>query len=747
MAARTFTSAGVNNLWSNVANWDGGVAIPQEDDSVTIPAGQTCEYDYNSAYTTGIAGITVTGTLKLTRTAGTYKLFMKASATIGGAGTFDCGTSGDVIPFAAKHTITGGSGWYINGGSGLTMTVYAAEPTIKYVRLTATEPIGETVIAVDTDVTGDIWAAGDSVHIVRPLKNANVCEQRVIAAAGIASGTITITAGLTAEKYANNWLVLMTRNVKFIVNGTEAIKGFSEGKITIAGGMFDALTSNYAIATCPGITISGGSFLVGITSSSITYISGGVFVRATTGTIINCTAHISDILHLNGQCGLFNYSKISGGIFSGGVYFCNEVNFVVVTGGDFSHYINIFSKAAHANIIGGNYTDCTYVTNNSSALLNNCTMSNNSLGDCSLTMFSAYNVLFGSTVEVVAYTSLPEIYYSQSINHDQVAGAYKAWTSGGITTKQAVTVPVGYLSAMQTVLVNGTVKGYWQKEVTVSAGASINIEMQLRKDASMTYLPRCIVFSKADTDPFAGGAGLKTFTMTDSIDTWESDVYTYTNTGTEDVTLVIRCQGMNATGNLYSLADVEQINVDLTGAIALLNAIKPKTDLIPASPAPANEYDARLVTIQADLDNPSQYKADVSGLATASEYDADFTQVVELLYSIMGGEGWTDETLVSIQAAIEAISGIDEAGVRNAIGLAAANLDTQLTNIPKGTTVYDGKTLTELIKLISAVLLGKLSGGGTGQLAFRDIADTKDRVIADIDLATGDRTTQTLDGA
>lgn len=66
--------------------------------------------------------------------------------------------------------------------------------------------------------------------------------------------------------------------------------------------------------------------------------------------------------------------------------------------------------------------------------------------------------------------------------------------------------------------------------------------------------------------------------MTDSVDTWENG-YTLTPTTTsEDVTLVIRCQGMNALGNLYSLADVEQINVDLTSALAKLVAIQAKTD-------------------------------------------------------------------------------------------------------------------------------------------------------------------------
>src|SRR5690606_8579177 len=37
-----------------------------------------------------------------------------------------------------------------------------------------------------------------------------------------------------------------------------------------------------------------------------------------------------------------------------------------------------------------------------------------------------------------------------------------------------------------------------------------------------------------------------------------------------------------------------------------------------AIPAPANEYDTELAAIQADLNNPNQYKADVSNLATTA---------------------------------------------------------------------------------------------------------------------------------
>lgn len=50
-----------------------------------------------------------------------------------------------------------------------------------------------------------------------------------------------------------------------------------------------------------------------------------------------------------------------------------------------------------------------------------------------------------------------------------------------------------------------------------------------------------------------------------------------------------------------------------------MDAVKSKTDNIPASPATAGEYTAALATIQSDLDNPGQYKADVSGLATSQQ--------------------------------------------------------------------------------------------------------------------------------
>lgn len=62
----------------------------------------------------------------------------------------------------------------------------------------------------------------------------------------------------------------------------------------------------------------------------------------------------------------------------------------------------------------------------------------------------------------------------------------------------------------------------------------------------------------------------------------------------------------------------EGINTMGYDLITAADAIKVKTDLIPASPAQAGEYTAAIAAVQADLDNPDQYKADVSALATTA---------------------------------------------------------------------------------------------------------------------------------
>lgn len=66
----------------------------------------------------------------------------------------------------------------------------------------------------------------------------------------------------------------------------------------------------------------------------------------------------------------------------------------------------------------------------------------------------------------------------------------------------------------------------------------------------------------------------------------------------------------------WTSADITALALEAT-----VQAIKAKTDAIPVNPAPAAEYDVRMATIQADLDDPIQYQADISSLALEATAD------------------------------------------------------------------------------------------------------------------------------
>ena len=96
---------------------------------------------------------------------------------------------------------------------------------------------------------------------------------------------------------------------------------------------------------------------------------------------------------------------------------------------------------------------------------------------------------------------------------------------------------------------------------------------------------------------------------------------------------------------------------------------------------------------------------------------------------------------------------LDAAATRAALGMAAANLDTQLGALPtaaeNATAVLDeiieaALSLRQAMRLCIAAMGGKASGLETTTAIYRDSADTKDRITATVD-ANGNRTAVTLD--
>ena len=193
--------------------------------------------------------------------------------------------------------------------------------------------------------------------------------------------------------------------------------------------------------------------------------------------------------------------------------------------------------------------------------------------------------------------------------------------------------------------------------------------------------------------------------------------------------------------------------------------------------------------------------AAASDLATVAGYldteIAAIKAVTDKLDTMLenSSDGWI-WTIAALQQAPAGGTGLDAAGVRAAIGLASANLDTQLaaidtktTNLPTdpadqslviaatdaimtrlgapagarvsadiaalptaaenatavmASTIEGTFDLTESARLWNAALAGKASGLATATATFRDLADGKDRIVATVD-ADGNRTAVTRD--
>ena len=520
MATRTSVGSG---LWSSVGTWDTGV--PVDGDDVVIASGHVIEFDANqSAFVTGVK-VTITGTLTHTTAAGSYCLFLKTGASVVGAGTWNIGTSGAPIPFASKHTVTGAAGWYVDGVSGLTMTVYGAEPTYTSIKLSADEAIGQTELSVDTDVTGDIWAAGDIIRI-DDINRGQESEERIIATGGIAAGTITVTAGLTAAKSTGAVVSLITRNIRIIAVGTGSYTIYRVGtgsvtKLTVAGGMWYGVNKNMFNA-CLYLVVSGGTISGnsdGITGCSNLVVSGGVFSGNSNG-ISSCSN-----------------SVVSGGVFSGNGGGINSCSNSVVSGGTISGNAYGIINCSNSVVSGGTFNGNSY--------------------DIANTTGNLFGVELTAAIEHYQYTNITNGWHSlQSDNHDAVEGAVKAWCKGGVVTSQTAIKPDGYTQACAHALESATYPAFWYKKFTVPAGQTYSIEVQLRKSASMAYLPRVYLMASIG-NPLAGATPVDTFTMTNSIDTWESDTFTVDNSaGDYDLDYALWFVAKNASGNVYSAYDI-----------------------------------------------------------------------------------------------------------------------------------------------------------------------------------------------
>lgn len=104
----------------------------------------------------------------------------------------------------------------------------------------------------------------------------------------------------------------------------------------------------------------------------------------------------------------------------------------------------------------------------------------------------------------------------------------------------------------------------------------------------------------------------------------------------------------------------------------------------------------------------------------------------------------TSETEFSATALANAVWQADAANYVAAGTMGEKLNDAGSASNPWTEVIESGLTAAQVMRLISSVLCGKVSGGGSGVETFRDIDDTKDRIIATVD-SSGNRTALTYD--
>lgn len=219
----------------------GGVK-PADGDSFVIASGHTVTFDEDqSGMTTGMIAGTITGTLDLTTTAGSYYLKMDGTVAhdIGGAGSILFGTSGTPVADNVKFTLDLGARSSISGSSAIIADFYGTAPTNAYAKISSLEVSGQTTLSIDRDLTGDIWptsGANARVAIVRiGVAGQLTVDYRTVSAIRTGPNEIDITSGISTNMEAGSYVVLLYRNI-WIKTPNSSTTTYAFSSFTSAGG-------------------------------------------------------------------------------------------------------------------------------------------------------------------------------------------------------------------------------------------------------------------------------------------------------------------------------------------------------------------------------------------------------------------------------------------------------------------------------------------------------------------------------
>ncbi|MBU2177777.1 MAG: hypothetical protein KJ556_22005, partial [Gammaproteobacteria bacterium] len=204
--------------------------------------------------------------------------------------------------------------------------------------------------------------------------------------------------------------------------------------------------------------------------------------------------------------------------------------------------------------VSGAVSGCTYGLNVCySMTVDGATFSGNSIGDLYKSGGRAYHTTFGSATENGGYAG---VYFGlnsffESLNHDGVAGAYRAWTGGGIVDSDATTKL--NVRSYKHNCTSADYATFMQREYTLDPSEKLRVRAYVRKDSTMAYKPR-IQLLDFYADPLADTNNValaETEYPDDTTDTWKALEAEWTNTNAAPFHVLYRSVAKNASGNAW----------------------------------------------------------------------------------------------------------------------------------------------------------------------------------------------------
>lgn len=195
---------------------------------------------------------------------------------------------------------------------------------------------------------------------------------------------------------------------------------------------------------------------------------------------------------------------------------------------------------------------------------------------------------------------------------------------------------------------------------------------------------------------------------------------------------------------LYSQSDTKliQTSVPLVAGDVIVykdGVLDGNIDALPTEIGTSGVLNVALSASEMDANRVSVKFHDVTG---TSWCDCEVSLDTVTAQTVGSQDNPASVTVSSIGAdVIDAASIKADAVTKIQAGLSTLTVTDIFAGVVEGTI-----TIQQAFRLMLAVLAGKSTGGGTVNVAFRDVADTKNRIDATVD-ANGNRTAVTRDGS